>query len=206
MLIKEIISEDQYDPTELSGNAKELINRIRTECGQMLSVYQKSNGVLWRGISSTGFALHTKIRPDRRPVEMQPEAHKKLEKAFTLLGLPANRTNSIFCSCNPDIAADWGKQYVIFVKDGWWGTVFDKVESGYFFDHFYYTAVLSTNTPEILAAEMQDLGPRIVYPKNLDYVLKKGFEDILITGDSYYAIRYGTDTAKKIFIELGIPE
>jgi hypothetical protein len=202
MLINEVV--DPYKPTKLSGKADELVARIQAECGQMLAVYQKANGVLWRGIGSIDFALHTKIRPDRRPVEMPPEAHKKLELAFNMLKLPANRTNSIFCSCNPDIAAEWGRRYVIFVKDGWKGTVFDSITSGYFFDSFYYTAVQSANTPEILAAEMEDLGPRVIYPQNLDYVLKKGFEDILITGDSYYAIRHGTRVANQIFNALNV--
>lgn len=213
MKINEIIVEaaTQYNPQDLWNpddyqvsspkDYTHLANIIETNCGQMLAAYREENMILWRGIGSSSTAIVANIRPDRVPVEMELKAHYALEKAFNMLGLKANRSNSIFCTTSADTAADWGKQFVIFVKDGWTGTVFEKLKYQYFYDRFHWVAEdEDVDIPE-LADMIKEVHPVVVTPANLPTVLGEEYKDILITGTSYIGLRYGTEPYLKV-IEL----
>lgn len=214
MKIKEIITEDdefnQYEPhnpfaprgpltpaeVKTVNNYKQLADIIETNCGQMLSVYRKTNKILWCRIHNVNeSAVIMNIRPDRLPVEMPLKAHYRLKKVFDYLGLKANRSNSIFCTTNMQTAGDWGKPFVIFVRDGWVGTVWQSLPDEYFFDEVYNSATDPRFANDIpgLAERIKELQPLVVTPENLDGVLYEDFKDILITGTSYIGLRYGTE-------------
>lgn len=184
----------------------ELANIIETNCGQMLSAYRKTNKVLLRGIKSNEMSVITNIRPDRLPVEMPIDAHLRLKKAFDYLGLKANRSNSIFCSADPQTAMVWGNLFVVFVKDGWSGTVWQRIPGAYFFDKAYDAAINPDYSHDIpkLANIINELQPLVVTPQNLDAVLDEHFKDILITGTSYIGLRYGTRPCEKVMKLLNL--
>ena len=74
------------------------------------------------------------IRQDRTAVQMTSHQHERLDKAFKELGLKATRKNGVFCSTSRTIAGEWGSStFIIFIKDGWSGTVFDKCKDTYAF-------------------------------------------------------------------------
>ena len=217
MKINEIIAEaTQYTPIDLwspeddrvtpAKDYNHLANVIETNCGQMLAVYRKTNKILWRGIDSSSTAIVANIRPDRMPVEMPLKAHNRLKLVFDYLGLKANRSNSIFCTVSADTAADWGRQYVIFVKDGWLGTVWQSIPDVYFFDEVYNAATDPKFYNDIpgLAEAIKELHPLVVTPDNLDGVLYEDFKDILITGTSYIGLRYGTEPYKQVMALLNL--
>jgi len=223
MKIGEIVTEDfdQYEPYNIAGpvpaNAppeiwpvdkyEKLASLIESHCSQMLNAYRQAGSVLYRGIRNTDDpAIITNIRQDRKPVEMPPDAHKRLEKAYTLLGLKANRTNSIFCTSDSDTATDWGKLYVIFVKDGWSGTVFESVVDEYVYDRIYGKATDPRYQNDIpgLAAQIKKLDPAEITPNNLVDVLQEGYKDLMITGTSYIALKWGSPPLKHVLEILGL--
>jgi hypothetical protein len=120
---------------------------------------------------------------------MSSNNHILLQKAFTELGLKANRSNSIFCSCRYHTANDWGYgAYAIFVKNGWSGTVFKKLKDQYAYNR------LSGYTQDMNHAmqKIEELGPmEISTTGGLMEVLRGNYKDVLITGSSYIAIQGG---------------
>lgn len=218
MKINEIITEEfnQFEPQDISNpkkykqmravtEIKQLADIIETNCSQMLSAYQKTRVVLLRGIRyAYEDTVIANIRPDRKPMEMAPESHEKLHDAYLAAGLTATRTNSIFCTTNIDFARSWGEVYIIFVKNGWSGTVFKKYPK----DYSYYKVSAIANDDEIsvkpMARKIKELGPVVVTPQNLPIILNKKYEDILITGSSYIGIRVYSDMAKNLMHHLQI--
>lgn len=217
MKINEIIITedfDEYDPRDIASpvpsdappevrqvdNYEDLARIIETHCGQMLSVYRDTEKLLWRGIKSIDRVIILNIRPDRKPVEMGSIIHDKLETAFTLVGLKANRKNSIFCTADANTASVWGNQYIIFVKDGWSGTVFPRMYNRYSFYKLQSMAkdIITYPTLSALADGIRELEPLIVTPQNLGAVLYNDAKDILITGSSYIGLRYGTPAYEKV--------
>jgi len=174
---------------------------IEENCGQMLNAYRESGQYLYRGIKfAHAPVIITAIRPDRKAGYLSDNLHNRLITIFTDLGIKANRANSIFCSANPLIAGGWGNIYIIFVKNGWTGTVFEKVKKGYVYDK------ISNLDPygKYLINRIQELGPTEVTPKNLVQVLDTKFDDVLITGESYIALRTGTQITNNILLKLGL--
>ena len=203
MKSSEFITEDnfnQFDLHQLSdhpdtpevgkvNSIEHLAQIINKNCSQMVAAYRASSKVLLRGMKSHTPVVITNIRPDRRPVEMDKGVHKKLHLAFQKAGLTATRMNSIFCTTAEDIASDWGSNvYVIFVKNGWTGTVFTKFPKGYSYYAMYRIGNRSSIQDQ--ADEISELGPvSFNHYVGLTGVLNKGYEDILITGSSYIAVK-----------------
>ena len=201
---------DLANPDEDSGITKindieKLAETIKHNCKDTLRAYQHSGDFLYRGIKNVwDKVIITGIRPDRRPVEMKPEFHEILHDAFLKLGLRATRKNAIFCTTNIDLADDWGNVYVIFPKDGWDVTVFTRVTTGYSFHEISalsgYRIIRDESTTheekiDFLAKEIGGLNPQnIDDAKGLTHVLKIGYEDILLTGDSYIGVRIDNGT------------
>lgn len=205
MKINEVITESVYDPQPIIKSPAELAEILERDCSQVLNSYRRTRKVLWRGMNSEPKVPMSlvNIRYNRRPVEMDMTAHYRLKQAFDLLGLRANRTNSVFCSTDWDTASTWGKLHVIFFKDAWVGTVFNALKDDYAFSSLQDVALRTDDVAE-LADQIKQLQPDIITPGKLDAVLNTGYKDILITGTSYYAIRYSAGLSKSIFEILGI--
>lgn len=217
MKINEIITEagkfDQYEPHDLTADnpnytaideADKIADVIEANCGQMLEAYRNTGHVLYRGIKGANSeVVVTNIRPNRVAGYLGAKLHAKMSKYFTKLGLKANRENSIFCTTSREVASSWGDYYIIFIKDGWTGTIFNKVKRGYVYDHI---AVLSPKDKfdDYNINKLKNLDPVVVTPQNLDYVLYQHFQDVLITGESYIALRPGNSITRKILNKLGI--
>jgi hypothetical protein len=214
-----IFEDDEFDPYathEITPRSKtpeiadvksfaDLAARIAANCSEMVAAYKSSGKVLYRGMHTQVPVVITGIRPDRRPVEMDPVAHNNLHKAFLMLGLKATRKNAIFCTTSSMIANSWGSGiYIIFVKDGWSGTIFKKVKADY---SFHKLSDWGNNIVDLtqLAMRIQTLGPFPFSSSNqLSDVIRSGYEDILITGDSYIGLKMGSSTCERVFEILGL--
>lgn len=190
---------------------EEIAEIISTHASDMVAAYRSAGSVLYRGMK-TGDAVPnanwdtvmpafviTGIRQDRKPLEMRPERHSFLHKAFLALGLKATRTNSIFCTAREVVAHNWGAPHIIFVKNGWSATVFDKITNDYV---FYELEDLEYDTPEeqrFSTQKIKKLKPRnIETPGELSQILKKKYYDVLVTGDSYIALKVGAPETDKV--------
>jgi hypothetical protein len=181
-----------------------LVQIITENCGEMLKAYQQTGLVLYRGIRDETVVIKSKIHQDRKPVEMEEKSHQKLHQAFLAAGLKATRMNSIFCTTNIDKTRAWGSVYVIFVKDGWTGTVFESVKDGYTF--FKMREIGSGDDIERMKEEILKMRPKsFSSTSELAEVLKGRYDDVLITGDSYIAVRnyyFKDKLAEKLEIKL----
>jgi hypothetical protein len=217
MKINEIIIEnDQYAIRSLAStdqyNSKDkILSLLKNECSDMITACQNSNTLIYRGIGggSKHLAIINNIRPDRQPVEMDTESHYLLHDAFLELGLIATRTNSIFCTTDRLIASDWGKPYVIFIKDGWCGTVFKAIPWGYAYNvlsdlgNEAQQGDLEEQVP-YLEQEIKKLNPIKVTTSNIVAVLNTNYDDMIFTGQSYIGLLYGSSLCNNILHNLQI--
>jgi hypothetical protein len=203
---------------------------IKAQCKTFLGAYKKSNGIyLYRGITEvpmgdnqhsgdTSDIVAANIRPDRRPLYMRPEGHEMLTKAMDSLGLKANRKNSLFCTTSRKTASSWGEVYILFVKDGWTGTIFEKVKTGYVFktaSNICDAAMVNKNNNnadkiKYVADELKKLKPKsLTTESELSALLKEKYEDVLITGSSFIALKYyysDEEFTATVFDLLGLRE
>lgn len=184
-----------------------LAKKIEANCKTMLTAYRQAGGYLYRGMAgASADVIATGIRPDRKPVDMPPEAHKALHNLFLDQGLTVTRTNSIFCTAHPRVAEDWGTTYVIFVKDGWTGLVFDDEPSDYSFYRIKSAGWNMVNGKDVLARRMLDeLKPReFSSSEQLAKIINREYYEALIKGDSYIAVKLGSDVWDELKYELKI--
>jgi predicted oxidoreductase (fatty acid repression mutant protein) len=189
---------------EKVDNAENLAAIIRKNCSMMLEAYQESGTVLLRGMKSRVPAAITAIRPDRKSVEMADETHERLHDAFLQAGLKATRKNAIFCTTSLRIAKAWGRNtYIIFIKDGWDGTVFKNLKRDY---SFYNLQGLGwQNQDNDKKTAIKNMADEIKKFKPISFnstsmlvdVLEDRYEDILMTGDSYIGLRLGNRNGLK---------
>lgn len=184
---------------------------LKIKCGDMLDAYRMAGSFIYRGI--TGYNdrfIEKTIRQDRKPVEMPPQSHELLHKVMIEMGLKATRKNSIFCSTSPQIARTWGLQFIIFVEDGWSATYFEKKLKDYSFYELHSLASIyddadeNAESMENLKSEIsRTLKPKTANtPAELNNVIERGIEDILITGNKYYGLRLGSGLADAVLDEL----
>lgn len=225
MKIQEILEAyDQYDLHDLQNpsveeiaaakKAKDIAKLIKTECSEMLAAYQSTDIVLYRGMHSEHDAVITTIRPDRQPVQMDPKMHNALHQGFLAAGLTATRSNSIFCTAQVRLAMSWGDSvYIVFVKNGWSGTVFTKSDKS---DYTYYTMeriakqfLYGTSpkdrTIEKMVKRINELGPvEFKTAPELIEVLQGYYADVIITGGSYIALKHESPLCEKVLKHLKI--
>lgn len=221
-LFDKYANNDIFHPTDKEvtaiKNADHFTKVIQDNCGEILKAYEKSGKILYRGMqAATGKeGIITAIRPDRRPVELRKDLHELLHLAFLKVGLKATRKNSIFCTTEEDIASDWGQVYVIFPKDGWNATVFETHKSDYTFyamSNMKYE-IEDWNAPEDekvdnLVKSLERMEPMsISNSTEMAHVLSEGYEDILLTGDSYIAVKIplARRALKALNIKTNIPK
>ena len=202
-----------YKPMDLtrpqdSGNTaidsiEKLINLLSTDYSEMLKAYRLAGGFLYRGISSHASLIGMSIRKDRLPVELDPELHEKLHVAYTQLGIPATRKNAIFCSAKLSIAKSWGSNpYIVFVKNGWSGSVLNDIIDGYAYDYFEDMVDLSVDE---LKEKIIELEPVVFSDaSSMARVITSGYADVLITGNYYIGLNVNKISSRVIdFIEKG---
>ena len=181
---------------------------LKAQCSEILAAYKEAGNPIYRGIrGARDQVVITQIRQDRKPVEMQGDWHETLHQGFIAAGLKATRKNAIFCTSNYRIASDWGDVYAIFPKNGWTVTVFKEFKDDY---TFYKLSQLKWNKRikaagsvedrvNIIADELEDMGAmNVTTSDQLAQVIKDGYEDILLTGSSYIAVKANGPIIKKI--------
>lgn len=193
------------DPAKL---AEELEARCSTFVGAYRQTYPL---VIYRGVSGPTMDAEIgtigqwiTIRKNRRPVHMNPEKHKRLDRLFSELGIKATRSNSIFCTTSKTIADDWGKTHIIFVRDGWTGTVFETRKKGYAFQALSGAAT-AFEDDEYAKDAILNMKPKSFSTEaELIEVIKARYEDILITGNSYVALPTQTRVTAEVLDLLKI--
>lgn len=185
----------------------DIADELKSNCSEMIAAFKSSGVVLARGIKEQGeyrkdgqaaLVVRAKIRHDRSPVFMDPERHEFISTAMNELNLPT-RKNSLFCTTRSHIAQSWGPTYILFVKNGWKGLVFDGVDrEDYAFADLNAAAsgidrATDLKTSEARLEAMKDeinlLRPKVFSTSTeLAKVLQERYSDILITGDSYYGL------------------
>lgn len=190
-------------------DVKELAEELESRCSTFVGAYRETYPkVIYRGVTTKdderGQAQWISIRKNRQPVQMNNWNHEALHKVFQELGLKATRANSIFCTVNKEIADDWGAANVIFVRDGWTGTVFEGKKKGYTFQELSGATTVSISSKELPQSEREAeivkrqyeyVKEAILNLKPLSFstkaelvdIINEGYEDILITGSSYVA-------------------
>lgn len=204
---------DENKISTLITVATEVADIIKAEASEMLKAYRLTNGFLYRGRSSSnevnGIPEFIKIRPDRKPVDMEADQHELLHTAFQKSGLEATRKNGIFCSAKLSIARDWGNRTtIIFVKDGWTGTVFDKSKNDYAF-HELRTAGFLQNKEKDKIKNMQKVisdleGRSFDTAEEVAELIDNDYMDVIITGDSYLALDIKSRLTKEVLKILGL--
>lgn len=151
------LTHPQSDRISRVPSDLKLANIIKSNCSSMVTAMQDSESFVFRGIKVPSGAKHmtravaTDVRSDRQPVEMDKRVHEMLNLLFVEHGLKATRSNSIFCTAKLDIADHWGTPYVIFMKDGWDGTVFTDQPHDY---SFYGLGEIGSNFISNMLEEM----------------------------------------------------
>lgn len=95
-----------------------LVKLIQKDCGQAVSVYRKTNAVLFRGAKGNPVAYSGKPRTDRKPKDSTHYAQNLFDYCLEKLGFKALRSNSVFATYDLGQASSFGTVYVLFPKDG----------------------------------------------------------------------------------------
>jgi hypothetical protein len=94
---------------------KKLAGQIRTNCSWYLEIFKKQNKYLYRGRwNSDELAFQSKPPQKRNPLDSDREATKLYDQMASMLGIKALRSNSIFVTSDPELAADFGQVYYVF--------------------------------------------------------------------------------------------
>lgn len=186
---------------------EDLASILKTQCSDIIAAYKKAGDPIFRGIKGAkDQVVITQIRQDRRPIEMSSDWHETLHQGFIAAGLKATRKNAIFCTTSASIASDWGTPYVIFPKNGWTVTVFRDFKSDYTFHHLsnlkyskQMMAAAADDEVGLVAKELEDMGAmNVTTADRLANVISDMYEDILLAGSSYIAVRAYGPMMKKL--------
>ncbi len=217
-LIELYENEDQYKITEMDLSEDEIADILDMKCSKMINAFKLANRCLYRGVkdlqeSSPQFASSI-IRPNRNPVEMEPDKHSLICGAMEDLGLPSRR-NSLFCSADRNTSSVWGVPYILFVEDGWQGLTFDRVPTNeYSFMVLYGLARSILNSDKThdekdkeMKTDIKDLKPNLIKnPSGLASILRKEHKDILITGKKYYLLKSRTMETAEVLSHFHLRE
>jgi hypothetical protein len=182
------------------SKVEDLAAILKAQCSDIIAAYQKAGDPIYRGIKgATDQVVITQIRQERLSLEMNPDWHEQLHKSFIKVGLKATRKNAIFCTTSTSIASDWGTPYVIFPKNGWAVTVFKEFKDSYTFYKLSnlrwkhdvdFDEMSDDEVQKVIVDELKTMDPWSLTSSNdLATVIKEQYEDILLTGSSYIAVR-----------------
>jgi len=95
-----------------------IIQTIRKDCKPYLNAIKSCDGLLYRGYGSASgddSKLHKiKREKNRKPKDMYPSAHKRLDKLFREKFGWGVRSEAVFATSNYNTAFQYGAVYVIF--------------------------------------------------------------------------------------------
>lgn len=207
MKVTELL-EGQFTPNKLSKSVEEIAMIIQSNCTTFLRAYKSSKIALLRGVDGGNMkAMVANIRPDRRPVDVDPRFHELLHHAYLKAGLKATRKNSIFCTTELNEADSWGDVHIVFAKDGWEGTVFKKISKTHTFDKMldldHKMSRKGNYSVDAIADQLMKYEPTRVNPNNFASILRTHHE-IIITGESYIGLKLDSDMTPKILAILDL--
>lgn len=93
---------------------------------------------LYRGMSYRGDIQIKNIRSDRQPTDSNSFLHQLYDEAFIENGYALNRTNSIFCTGDLEMAYKYGEAYVIFPMGNFAFVYSPTVKDLYLFSKTFY--------------------------------------------------------------------
>lgn len=98
---------------------EEMAAKIKRRCSHILSVYQKTSRIFYRGFSKKmPMFFSGKPHKNRKTLSSRPELQTVFDLALDQLGARAKRSNSIFVTSNWPDAEGYGDIYIIFPVDG----------------------------------------------------------------------------------------
>lgn len=171
-----------------------ILPKLEANCTEILDIYRRSKKFAYRGVYGA-YGMNdfvAGIRTDRRPGYLDVKTTDASNKAIQNLGGVAHRGNSIFCTAGYDLAASWGdsKPFIVFPKDGWQVTYFDKLGNSYMYYHL-------NSIPSYQRTEKQIIKDceRIFYKYGINFnkaalgaTLGKKVYELLIAGDSWIGV------------------
>ena len=233
MLLVELHEQDPYTARDTGETDPSKIAAIlKSNCSEFIAAYKQSGKVLFRGVTelrgdNACIFASGMVRPDRRPIFMRQDYHELIAKALKEMGIKARRDNSLFCTGSKFIAKEWGTPYILFVENGWTGSVCRNIKHEYVWDYlnsalddFEWQQGLSKDDVKEAVAKVQASKPitkvemikklfttakleEFSSATELAFVTKEEFDDVLITGKKYYVLKLGTK-AHEVFEALGV--
>lgn len=221
MKFSEFLKEDKYsnilslygrDKKTLIAVLQKLEKELETKYSDFYELYNRDLKI-FRGVKEISndrsiLCTYGEIRPDRKPLHMEEDFHNLINHVMAnRLNLKATRGNSLFCSSYRETASEWGIPCILFVENGYQGTVFEGVRDDYVFnklrnltyddyDDFTDTREDDEDDEDNVSMEdkvyktLKNLSPFAIKDKfDLATVMRKHFYDILITGKSYICIK-----------------
>lgn len=149
--------------------------------------------------------IHTSVRTNRLPVEMELDRHRALDELFAEMKIKTTRSNSIFVTSSDRIASSWGVPYIVFPKEPWSGLLFHDNEHDYSFHVVRFAAKkwLEGDKTEAIN-RIRFLGPEEF--KHSDPTLrrfyKRGFYEMLVRTHDYIALKCDSPMTEEILKEL----
>jgi len=98
----------------------DFIEKIKDDCSDILQIYNKTGRILFRGFDKLSGPIYYDVKPreDRHPLDTPINQQKYINDFLTDNGFIANRSNSFFCTADPNRAVMYGKPYIVFPKNG----------------------------------------------------------------------------------------
>lgn len=113
----------QYINEEKTEDLQAFVNMIKSDCKPFLREMKKANRFLFRGYDAedsygsdkTNIIYYKKKpRKDRKPKDMYPNTHKKLDDLFNEKFGWRARSNGVFCTGDRGTAAAYGSSHIVF--------------------------------------------------------------------------------------------
>jgi hypothetical protein len=201
-------------------SVKEAIGFLRHECGDWMRAMQGSESCFVRGIREAlgkdTEILQGMVRSDRKPIMMGEKYQALIDEAMESLGMRARRGNSLFMSSSRDMAASWGALYIPVMKDGWSATAFSTIKHGYAFSALKNTAMkildedddkYSDERVDQVNRMAKELQRRNIFSidtvPQLTQAMRDKYDDVLVTGTRYYALRANAIKTEQILSDFG---
>jgi len=190
----------------------ETLHKILNECSEAVSLIKKTNKFMIRGThgrnTNTGIFKDV-IRPDRLSRDTNAIISSFIDEWLVEHNFTAIRSNSLFVSSNWIQANQYGTLYIIFPKNGFKYTWFEKsadlydtVSNPLFFERARILYDIEIKNPQKTNQEIIKLANEHIKNKlnddmikispttsNIEKALKKKNE-IMITGVDYYGVNY----------------
>lgn len=107
------------DKSESTAKINQLLDKIETECSDIVSAIKKTKRFLYRGVKYSPPSFIGRSREDRKSKDSADFSQQVFDVFLKAFGFDAGRGNSIFCSTRPGQASGYGSIYYIFPKNGY---------------------------------------------------------------------------------------